>query len=445
MDTPICDFVKKYAEENKIRMHMPGHKGRVLSGAEPWDITEIDGADVLYSAKGIIKKSEENASLFFGTKKTLYSTEGSSLSIRATVHLLTVYGKKLNRNKIAAGRNAHKTFITAAALNGIEVDWLWGEENGGITQCKITAETLRNYFSSAKELPVAVYITSPDYIGNMADIKGISEECKKRGVLLAVDNAHGAYLKFLPESLHPIDMGADICCDSAHKTLPVLTGGGYLHISENAPSFLAEKCENAMSVFASTSPSYLILQSLDRANLYISQNYKEKLSLLCSRLSEIKKKLEKKGFELSGNELGKLILAPKSFGYTGIELAALMEKRGIICEFSDPDYTVFMLTPENTKEELIALTDALLSVPEKPPVNGKPPVAGIPEKALSLREALFSDYEEIPVSESEGRIAASLSVSCPPAIPVITCGEVIDKTCIGRMKYYGIETVKVIK
>jgi arginine/lysine/ornithine decarboxylase len=123
--------------------------------------------------------------------------------------------------------------------------------------------------------PCAVYVTSPDYLGNQQDLAGLSAVCAARGIPLLVDNAHGAYLHFLPQPAHPLDLGATACCDSAHKTLPVLTGGAYLHIAKNAPERYARDAKRAMALFGSTSPSYLILQSLDRANAYLAGGYAE--------------------------------------------------------------------------------------------------------------------------------------------------------------------------
>ena len=141
MNTPICDFVKNYIWQNKLRLHMPGHKGCGLLGFEELDITEIPGADSLYQADGIINQSEENASFLFGSN-TFYSTEGSSHCIRAMLYLAL---QKSNGNRlIAAGRNAHKTFLTAAALLDFEIDWLMGE-NGNYLSSNITPEYLENY------------------------------------------------------------------------------------------------------------------------------------------------------------------------------------------------------------------------------------------------------------------------------------------------------------
>ena len=229
MDTPICDFVRNYDRKNSLRLHMPGHKGTSFLGMEHLDIAEIDGADSLYEASSIIARSEENASRLFGCK-TLYSTEGSSQCIRAMLYLVQLYARQNGqRSRIAAGRNAHKTFLTAAALLDLEVDWLYPKDNTGYLSCHLTAEDISSYLEKAADKPVAIYLTIPDYLGNLVDIAVIAEVCHKNGVLLAVDNAHGAYLKFLPQTQHPMDLGSDLCCDSAHKTLPVLTGGAYLN------------------------------------------------------------------------------------------------------------------------------------------------------------------------------------------------------------------------
>lgn len=445
MDTPICDFVRAYAAGDSLRLHMPGHKGRSILGIEALDITEIPGADVLYSAQGIIRRSEENAASLFGTARTLYSAEGSTLSIRAMVYLASLYAKAEGKPlRIAAGRNAHKSFLTAAALLDMEIDWVYPEKWEGIVSCGITAELLETYLSAAEEKPAAVYLTSPDYLGNMADIRGISQVCRRHGALLLVDNAHGAYLRFLPRSAHPMDLGADICCDSAHKTLPVLTGGGYLHISRSAPGRIAEQAEKAMSLFASTSPSYLILQSLDRANPYLAEDYRERLAAFCEKTEALKGKLKDAGYTLVGEEPLKLTVAARSRGYTGIELSRRLSEENIVCEFSDPDYTVMMLTPESGEDALYRVERALLSLGRGSAPCQSPPLMARPKKALSPRAALLSPSREMNIGACRGKVLAVPTVSCPPAVPIVVCGEVIDPAAIRLFRYYGIETCTVV-
>ena len=446
MKTPICDFVSEYIKSGKLRLHMPGHKGKSFLGIEEYDITEIDGADVLYNANGIIRESEENAARLFGTKKTVYSAEGSSLSVRAMLYLATLYAKENGKKPIiAAGRNAHRVFMTAAALLDFEIAWIFPEKKDNIISCDISPDYLDKFLLEMTEKPVAVYITSPDYLGNIADIKGLSDVCKKYGVLLLVDNAHGAYLRFLPENIHPISLGADICCDSAHKTLPVLTGGAYLHISENAPDMMSGYAENAMSLFASTSPSYIIMQSLDTANKYISDGYPEKLKITADLIENLKKRLADYGFELIGNEPMKLTLCPKSMGYKGEEIAEILSENCIGCEFSDPDFVVMMFTPEIGCDEIEHIGNVLLKTERKESISEKPTVMSIPEKAMTVREAVFSASEELGVSECEGRILSSAAISCPPAIPITVCGEIIDENAIKCFEYYGIEKCRVVK
>lgn len=443
MNTPVCDFVNEYVRKSSVRLHMPGHKGLDLLGFEEKDITEISGADSLYEANGIIKESENNASQLFGCE-TFYSTEGSSQCIRAMVYLAALYAKQQSKKPlIAAGRNAHKAFLSAAALNDVDVIWLFPENGGSYLSCNISAEELDKVISNEK--PAAVYLTSPDYLGNTLDIKAISAVCKKHGALLLVDNAHGAYLKFLPESQHPVDLGADICCDSAHKTLPVLTGGAYLHISPDADGLFSSQAKNALALFGSTSPSYLIMQSLDMANKYIADGYREKLSDFCLKVQTLKNTLFENGYTLCGNEPLKITLSTKSYGYYGTEIADILEKENLIIEFADKDFTVFMLTPETGTDGIAKLEKALVSIPKKDKIKENLPVFSLPEKAMSIRKAVFSANETIPASESCGRILAAAAVACPPAVPIVVCGEKIDKNAVKCFEYYGIKECNVIK
>ncbi len=444
MKTPICDFVKNYADSDALRLHMPGHKGVNMLGFEQLDITEIDGADVLYSADGIIKESEANAASLFGSALTKYSTEGSSLSIRAMLYLAVMAAKSEGKRPIiAAGRNAHKVFMTAAALLDFDIKWMYGG-SGDIISCDLTADGFEAVFKGENK-PTAVYITSPDYLGNVADIKAIADICHKNGAMLLVDNAHGAYLNFLPEPRHPLALGADMCCDSAHKTLPVLTGGGYLHIGRTAPKICLEMAESAMALFASTSPSYIILQSLDMANAYLAGSYRERLAEISSSLDTVKAALSQKGIRLSGNEPTKLTILPKSYGYLGSELADILAANGMVCEFSDPDHTVMMFTPESGGDTVRRVSDLLLSLSKREPISEPAPKPAPCRKAMSVREAMLSPSELVPISAALGRILADANVACPPAIPIVVCGEIIDESAVRAFKYYGTTHCRVVK
>ncbi|MBQ5338629.1 MAG: amino acid decarboxylase, partial [Oscillospiraceae bacterium] len=197
MNTPIYDFARRYAESNAIRMHMPGHKGTAWLGCEPYDLTEISGADELFAPEGIIAESEANASALFGCR-TLYSAEGSSLCIRAMLYLVMRHAAAAGRKPvIAAARNVHKTFLTAAALLHFDVQWIEPQQKESYLTGRISVSDLEQLLTINPK-PAALWLTSPDYLGNLADIKPAADFCHKHDMLLIVDGAHGAYLRFLP-------------------------------------------------------------------------------------------------------------------------------------------------------------------------------------------------------------------------------------------------------
>ena len=415
---------------------MPGHKGRGILGCESLDITEIRGADDLYHPEGILARSEENASRLFGCR-TVYSAEGSSLAIRAMLYL--AYTRSGCKGKCLAGRNAHKSFLHTAVLLDFPISWLWAGDS--YLSCPVTAETVEAAILEEKEKPFAVYLTSPDYLGNLAPVGEIASVCHRYGVPLLVDNAHGAYLKFLPRSLHPMDLGADLCSDSAHKTLPVLTGGAYLHMTSD---YTAEDAKAAMALFGSTSPSWLILQSLDGANPLL-EHLPGDIAALAPHIAALKGALLAHGFALVGAEPLKITVHAAKFGYSGEEMAEILEKQGIFCEFADRDFLVFMLTPRNTPEELDRLRSALCALP-RGARQGMPPIAlARPKAACTPRQAAFAPRETIPVENSLGRILALANVSCPPAVPIVMCGEEIDEAAQETLRRCGIEEVTVIK
>ncbi len=440
MRTPILDFATEYAARNPLRLHMPGHKGR--GTAARLDITEIGGAGELYPARGIIRESEENAAELFGSAGTFYSAEGSSLCIRAMMYLIRLYAREQGKAPlILAGRNAHKTFLSAAAAMDLEVRWLYGET---LLTCRPGPEAVAAELDSPGEKPAAVYLTSPDYTGFRADIAGISTVCRKRNIPLLVDNAHGAYLRFLRDGngdAHPLTLGADLVCDSAHKTLPVLTGGAWLHVGRTAPRIFLEAAERALDFFASTSPSWLILQSLDRCNDLLSGEYPGRIRKCAKRVAKLRSVVTEAGYETvdgSGDPL-KLTLMPGSRGYTGEELHDLLRAENMECEFSDPDFLVMMITPEIRERELKRLEEVLLSVPARKPGRTGPPAVPRPERVMSLRAAALSPAEAVLPEESEGRILSEARVSCPPAVAPVVGGERIDRAALECFRYYGMQ------
>lgn len=441
MKTPIVSFLKSYQEKSPVRMHMPGHKGAGILGFEGMDLTEIYGADELFAAEGIIKESEQNVSSLFGCP-TYYSTQGSTLCIQTMCTILCQDAKsKGKKPKILAGRNAHRSFIHAAALLDFDIEWLYG--NSDYLSCKIHAEDLEK--AIIESLPTAVYLTNPDYLGNLLDIQSLASVCKKHNVLLAIDNAHGAYLRFLEPSLHPIDLGADLCCDSAHKTLPVLTGGAYLHLSESLNQVWKNDVKHFMEYFSSTSPSYLIMASLDAANEVLDTTFRNSLSECVRSVDGLKNTLIQHGYTILSGEPMKITISTKEFGYTGNEIANLLMECDIYPEFYDSDYIVLMPSPYNTKDDLKRLETCLCGIERKPILINKPPKLEQSKKAMNVRQALFSSSITLDVSKSLGQVCSSVTVSCPPAILPVIPGEVISESSIEVMKYYGIETVRVVK
>lgn len=441
MKTPIVNFLKSYQEKSPVRMHMPGHKGAGILGFEGMDLTEIYGADELFAAEGIIKESEQNASNLFGCP-TYYSTQGSTLCIQTMCTILCQDAKsKGKKPKILAGRNAHRGFIHAAALLDFDIEWLYG--NSDYLSCKIHAEDLEKAIIESH--PTAVYLTNPDYLGNLLDIQSLASVCKKHNVLLAIDNAHGAYLRFLEPSLHPIDLGADLCCDSAHKTLPVLTGGAYLHLSDSLNQVWKNDVKHFMEYFSSTSPSYLIMASLDAANEVLDTTFRNSLSECIQRVDGLKNTLVQYGYTILSGEPMKITISTKEFGYTGNEIANLLMECDIYPEFYDSDYIVLMPSPYNTKDDLKRLETCLCGIERKPILINKPPKLEQSKKAMNVRQALFSSSITLDVSKSLGQVCSSVTVSCPPAILPVIPGEVISESSIEVMKYYGIETVRVVK
>ena len=440
MTTPIYDFLTAYRDRGGVRLHMPGHKGKGQLGIEALDITEVKGADVLGEAAGIIGESEENAASLFGSGKTLYTTGGSTAAIGAMLALAREHFQTNEHPAILAARNAHRAFLQAAALLDIPVSFMLPKNAKTVYSGVMTANEVEEAILAADQKPFAVYITSPSYLGEMWDIPSVAAICKKHDVPLLVDNAHGAYLAFLSPSQHPIKCGAAMCCDSAHKTLPVLTGGAYLHISKEY-SALYSSAKGAISLFSTTSPSYPVLASLDLANRTLTEGYKERLALICRRITLCKERLTRMGFCVLPSEPLKIVL---SSGDTEA-VASVLRSANIEPEMCDSLHLVLMASAENEPSDFDVLEGVLSTCTPISPTFDKIPVPRIGKTVTALRTALFSPRERIATKDAVGRIYAEISASCPPAVPIVIAGEEIDKNAVEALLYYGIEWVLVLK
>ena len=441
MKTPVCDFVAAYEQSGIARLHMPGHKGKGPLGCEGRDITEIAGADSLYEAGGVIAQSEQNAAALFGAKATFYSAGGSSQCIGA---MLCLALQKSKSRVVLAARNAHKSFLHAAALLDADVRWLWPRPYS-LLACPVTPEMLENALAALPEAPAAVYITSPDYLGNVQPVAALAKVCHAHGAPLLVDNAHGAYLHFLPAPAHPLDEGADLCCDSAHKTLPVLTGGAYLHLGRGLLEAEEGEVRAALSLFGSTSPSYLILQSLDACNRYLAGEARPKLAACARAVEALKADLAAQGWAVAESEPLKVTLHASKRGWRGDALADFLRKNGVECEYADPDDLVLMVSPQNSPEDLEKVRAALAAAGQGSEAPQTPPQMARPRQAMGIRAALLAPAEEVPVAAAAGRVCAAPTVGCPPAVPVVVSGEEISPDAAAVFRYYGIETVRVVR
>ncbi len=458
---PIADFVREYAASDVSRLHMPGHKGRGPLGCEALDLTEIAGADELYEAGGIIAASEANTARLFGTAATYYGAEGSSQCIRAMLFLaLQAAPAGQGRPVLLAARNAHKAMLYGAALLDVDIAWLWPEPGteDSLCACPVTPARLAaalDRLQAEGRRPFAVYLTSPDYLGGIQDIGALAPVCHGRGVPLLVDNAHGAYLRFLPGgSRHPIDLGADLCCDSAHKTLPVLTGGAYLHVGHGLLAPDPAAVRGAMCLFGSTSPSYLILQSLDLCAAALAGDWSARLTACIRAVDALKQDLDAlcPGLVRPSEPL-KVVLDGGALGCTGQALAETLRAHKVECEYADRQYVVLMFASGNLPRDYdrvrAAATDAarrpgegtaLLALPAG--IWGHLAAEAVPR--CTIRQAVLARQERVPAGQALGRVCALPTVACPPAIPIAVSGEAIGPAAAELFRCYGVEEVAVI-
>ena len=425
MNTPICNFLERYTNESRLRLHTPGHNGEV-----PSDITEIYGADSLYHSDksgGIIGTSEALAAGVFGAKKTCYSCGGSTLAIQTALALLKARGCKT----IAASRYSHRSLVSAAALLRLDIKWLYPEEF-------LSANVPYNVNGLCGT--DAVFITNIDYYGG-------TWKFVRPNMPVVIDNAHGTYLRFVDkrrfgtEYLHPLELGFPLMCiDSAHKTLPVLTGGAYLHFAQGEDFTNAKEM---MAMFGSTSPSYLILESLDRFNATIAENV-QLVNNACDAVIDLKQRLIESGIPIRKSDPLRITINARECGMSGFEFASALRVNGVECEMADENYVVLLFSATTTVEdcERAEMGIMLVSMSASKPLVQYPHIKPIAE--MPIYEAMFKPRKVIPLESAAGQICAGIDCPCPPGVPLIMPGELFDHNVINAMKLHGVQYVSVL-
>lgn len=446
MSTPLWDAVQQYHAKQAARFHTPGHKAApqslsFIGAALGYDVTELPMTDSLLMPQGSILQAEQAAAGLFGTAETLFSAGGCTLCIQTMLRLVFSNGGKL-----VLGRNCHVSALNALALMKIEPVWVWPEPDAGAAlPGRISADALRKVLQMHPDAK-AVYITSPDYYGVCSDLQAIGSVCEAFSIPMLVDNAHGTHLAFVAPEMAPLACGAAMCADSAHKTLPVLTGGAYLQIAQEQ---YAAQAKAAMAMFASTSPSYLILLSLDLCRDWLEREGRMAFAALRQQVEAVQQEAIAQGLTLPEGRCDpvRLTLSGMQRGIGGTVLAAHFRAYGIEPEYADTAQVVLIPSPFNTARDFERLTTALHHLPDgvlEPQSVYTVPMMH-PQAAMTPAEALCRETEQIPLRLAMGRIAAAVYSVCPPGVPLAIPGERLEEGTLSALDRQGYHELKVVK
>ncbi len=439
------ESLKKYKRLKRSSFHTPGHKCEMFKSNDllSLDFTELPFTDSLYEANGIIAKAEENLSKVYGSKKSIFSCGGNTLCIQTMLALAAQNG-----GEILCDRLVHRSAVSAMAMLDIQPTWLKRTVNSESNLAEqISKKELEKILSETSNFK-AIYLTTPSYHGVLQDIEFISNKCKKHDIPVLVDNAHGSHLMFTKSNLHPLALGANLVADSAHKTLPVLTGGAWLHINDEK---FEKNAKNAMAIFGSTSPSYITMASMDICTAWLYSNGKKEFQRLEERVQNIKNLAKNKGIFIPESEFVdpcRITLGVWKIGYTGFEFRQHLYKFNIELEFCDENYVVLIATPFNTKKDWQRLKLAISKVQikgEKTNLSKNLLNYELPETKLTLRQALTAEKVCVDLKSAKNKIAAQIACPCPPGVPVVMPGEKIGEYECEMLRHYGISEILVVK
>ena len=436
--------LEKYSKKDIVPLHMPGHKRntKMLGTQLPYniDITEIDGFDDLHHADGIIKNIQEKAQKIYNTKKSFLLINGTTCGILAGIRSFV---KK--NDKILVARNCHKSVYHAIELNELKPIYVMPKTNEDGINLEITPKKVKNKIKENPDVKLVV-LTSPTYEGIISDIKEIVKICHENKIPVLVDEAHGAHLKFMNKTkeLSAVDAGADIVVQSVHKTLPALTQTSLLHINGNMVN--EEKLKHELSIFETSSPSYILMASIENCLDFLQQKenmfekYEENLEYFYSKTKKIKK------LEILKNKLtdqyfddGKIVIITTKTNITGKELSEILRKKyKIELEMSSVNYAIAMTSVCDSKENVERLINALIDIDAKLEIQKMPKYEFeniLPIISKSIYEAEKEDkFVKIDYRKVEGRISKEYMWVYPPGIPIITPGEIISKDIINLLE-----------
>ena len=439
--------LENYFNENYLPMHMPGHKRNIklLGEKLPYkiDITEIEGFDDLHHPEGIIKEIEEKAKKIYKSKKSFILVNGSTCGILAGIRSVVNYG-----DKVLVARNSHKSVYNAIEINCLNPIYVLPKiDKYGINK-NIKADDIENILEKNKDIKLVI-ITSPTYEGVLSDVKSIVNIAHKYKVPVLVDEAHGAHLSFMENSnFEALNCGADIVIQSLHKTLPALTGTAILHIKGDLVK--EEDVRRELSIFETSSPSYILMSSIDECLDLIGRNgeklfldYQENLKYFYNKAKALKK-LKVLGNELLEKNLydfGKIVVITKNTNITGKELSDILRKDyKIEVEMSSNYYIIAMTSICDSKESFERLLNALKEIDlklEEVEDNTVSYKIQLPKKEMTINEALESkNFKLENYKNLEGKISKEYIFAYPPGIPIITPGEVLDKNIINIIESY---------
>lgn len=458
----LYDSLVNYGESDFYPYHMPGHKRRhdagELSEIYKLDITEIDGFDNLHQAEGIIKQAQERAAKLYGSEETFFLVNGSTCGVLAAISSVTD-----RQDTILIARNCHKSVYHAAYLKELNLRYIYPKQ---ITEYEISdAVSPEEVKTTLERYPDcrAVVVTSPTYEGVISDIETISRIVHEKGKILIVDEAHGAHFGLsegMPENA--VRQGADIVIHSLHKTLPSMTQTALLHV--NGSSVDRMKLRRYLSIYQSSSPSYVLMASMDSCISYLQENAEscfEKLKNFHRKFLSCMEKcrhirigkeefLCKKGYNLSAWDICKLVISVKGTSINGQELyGMLLNEFHLQMEMAADSYVLAIMTIADGEEGWKRLADALLQIDGRIEyrirnldIKEETPQTKIsyqPTAKLTISQAIERISKEVPLEQAQGKISGGFINLYPPGIPIIVPGEVIDSCIIRQIQ----ESIKI--